>query len=250
VLAVLPLLISAMTLPFQAGEKLDFEVRYLGLTAGEVSFSVEAEPGQPERLRIRSEGRTINAADSLFRIRSESFCVVESPGILPVWCRSTFTSRRTDRRREVRYDRRGGKVHETLLDAGAVEKHVRDLGADPSAVQEFLSAMYLTRTLALTPGQPVSFTGFRGEKRVVVEGHPEAVETVSTPSGPRSAVRLAIVVKEKMEKDAQDGGRVWLSDDPRHVPLKMSFEGPVGTIEVLLVRAGGLLPGPELAAAR
>jgi hypothetical protein len=234
---VLPLLLAAAGVAFQPGETLAYEVRYLGLTAGEITLSVREESGRPDRLRLHLQGRTLNSADSLFRVRADSFCVVERAAMLPVWCRAAYSTRREDRRREVRYDRAAGKVQETLLDGGKAERHIRSLGPEPAG------------TLPLEVGRTVLFGGWRGEKRVRVECLPEVVEVVATPAGPQRALRLAVHVREKYHPEQGDGGTVWLSDDPRRVPLRMSFDAPLGTLEVVLVSASGLLPGPLLTAA-
>lgn len=239
-----------MPAPFQTGETLGYEVRYLGLTAGELSLELRSEPKHSDRLRIRSRARTLNAADSLLRIRSDSFCVVERRRLLPLLCRSSFSIRGNDRRREVKYDREAGRVKETILEEGEVERHTRELDPDGEQAQEMLSAMYLARTMPLEPGSPVRFHGWRGKKRVIVECIPETVESVELPAGPRRALRLAVRVKEKAHPHQSDGGHVWVSDDPRRVPLKMSFDGPLGSVEAVLVRTEGLLPGPVLTARR
>ncbi len=236
----LALLLAAAAHPaFEVGETLRYEVRWLGITSGEMTLSVAEETGQPGQLRIEGQGRTLGAAESLFRVRSDSYCVVDREGLAPVLCRSTFTSRSRERRREVRYDRAAGQIRETLLDEGEVERHTRALVADS---QEVLSALYLARTRPLEPGHPFSFRGARGDKPVRVTCVPEGEESID---GVR-AMRLTLHVDEKAEADQADSGQMWVSADTRHVPLRLRFVAPVGTLEIALVEARNLTDGPSL----
>ncbi|MBS1112456.1 MAG: hypothetical protein H6Q92_218, partial [Nitrospirae bacterium] len=99
-----------------------------------------------------------------------------------------------------------------------------------------LSGFYYLRLLKLSVGQPVYITIFDSKKVWNVEVQVLKKEKITLPIGKINTV----VVKPLMKSEGIFYGKgeifIWLTDDEKHIPVKMQTKVAIGSITATLVK--------------
>lgn len=227
-------------LPFGPGEKLSYEVSLLGLRAGEAELQVDTGTG--DAWRFHASGRTVGATDSIFGLRQTASCTADQ-ALQPQTCLFTSKNRGTLKRREVRFDPESGLVRERTLEDGKRKEREHKFADGMADVQEALSGIYLLRRDLPADGQVVKFRAMRKGKPMGVEARRIGEETVETPAGTFACTVVDLQVNMKVDKDAAKHAKVWFTADERRMPVKVSIDAPVGSLEAELTSAQGTIGG-------
>ena len=228
---------TAPARPFAPGEELSYEVRLLGVRAGEAAIRVEAD-GDPERLKLMARGQSVGATEALFGVRQSASCLVARDDLAPSRCRFRSKRRGGERLRELTFDRSTGSVEERILEKGRPRSTRAAVGAGET-VQEALSGLYLLRERLPGEGETVRFRSLRKGKPITVEATRVATRAVKTPAGAFRAAELALRVLEPQGKEETSAGTLFISDDAARLPVKLSLDAPVGTLEAALSKVAG-----------
>lgn len=230
--------------PFAAGEELVYEIRLLGIETAQAELEVLDDRG--DGVRIRARARTTGPADGIFKMKSQASCRLEAdldPGI----CRGDLKSRRTVLRREVRFEKESGVVHERKMRNGELRERRIALEPGLDRVHDTLSGLYLIRAHLPPVGEALVFRGVVDGRAGTVRARTVREEMVETPFG---AVRAAVVVVEMLgeaEEGATTRAQLWISLDENRLPLKAVTKAPIGSLEARLIAARGVKEGGELA---
>ena len=104
----------------------------------------------------------------------------------------------------------------------------------PPYTQDVLSAIYVLRAVPLKAGDvitmPVTDDGTNYKMQVSVG----AAERVKTPLSEVSAWKLKLSIFDSTGRPQGRNVAMWLSDDPRRLPMKFQAELPVGTFNLNL----------------
>lgn len=219
----------AAELPF-AGERLVWEVSYAGVAAGTAWAEARAEEGA---LLIDAGCR--NAA------WYEAIYVVDD-AVRSTWVPERGSSRYETRFREGRFHQdqdmrlgpEGVEVWRRQLRDGAWEERTTRHAAAPGA-EDPVSAMYALR-LAEGDG-PWDLRVWSGKKLLHVTAVAGPAETVETPLGAFVARRVSLSVPHEGEVQQKGSFAVWLTEDPRRLPVRAELEATVGTFRADLVEA-------------
>jgi hypothetical protein len=230
----------AAAAPFAPGEELRYDVTILGIQAGEAQFRVE-ENDDPGTFKFTARGRSLGAADSLFRLRQTATCEVDRGSLALRVCRVATEQRSGNRRREFLVDRAGRRVRERLLQDGKPREKVVDFGEGIDGVQEALSGLYLLRTHLPADGTPLRFQALRKGQPITIEARSGAVSEVDTPAGKFQAVEVKLAVVKGEADEGEAAGSLWFTADARRLPVKLSFDAKVGKLEAQLTDAKGTL---------
>ncbi|WP_373048229.1 DUF3108 domain-containing protein [Vulgatibacter sp.] len=229
--------VAAEAMPFADGERLLYEVSLLGITAGEAELRVE---GLADEWRLHASGKTVGATDSIFGLRQSASCTV-SDELSPEVCLFTSRQRKGMRRREMRFDKKTGEVRERTLQDGKRSEKTRKFGE--GGVQDALSGLYLLRKDLPAQGETMSFRSLRKGKAITVQATAIGEETVETEAGRFLATVIDLRIMDKVDKDAATRAKVWFSADDRRLPVKISLDAPVGSLEAELTAASGTRGG-------
>lgn len=230
--------------PFGAGEELLYEIRLLGIETAQAELEVFDDRGGG--VRIRAKAKTTGAADGIFRMQSQATCTLE-PDLDPGICRGDLKSRRTMLRREVRFEKDDGVVHERHMHNGKLREKRIPFEPGFDRVHDTLSGLYLIRANLPKVGETLEFRG-------VVEGGSGAVrartlreEVVDTPFGSIPAAVVSVEMLGKAEKGATTKAQLWISLDENRLPVKAVTKAPIGSLEARLVAAKGVKADGALA---
>jgi len=224
---------SAFALPVP--ERLVYDVSWRGISAGRAVQEVTT--ADPDHLRIVNSINSSGVVSVFFSIDDRNESVISkgrvTPAGRPTYFREDNKEGKTQRLKEARFDHQGLKVH------------VKDLCSDSEKVDaispttyDTLSSVYFIRSSELTPGQAMFFDVYdlkhlwKTEVRVVKR------EEVRTPAGTFKTIMVTSQLRSADGTPARVGNStVWLTDDKRHIPVKISTTSKVGDITLTLASA-------------
>ena len=214
---------------FVAGETLDYDLSWVGISGGAMRMTISLAPGDREHFRITSVAKSSSGFARIFRVRDEIGSLVN---------RSNFSTVRYDKHLNERGKR---KDDTTIIDAAhgvAIRRRPNKFDETlpvPQPVFDPLSFVYHLRVLDLEPGRTHRFTVVADGKVYTLEANVTGREHIDTPLGPFQTV----VVEPRMQsggifKDEDSRMTIWYSDDERHLPVRIRSEVKVGTISATL----------------
>ena len=111
----------------------------------------------------------------------------------------------------------------------------------PATAQDPLGAIYILRSLPLKAGMtasipiPIIDSGKAYTMRVRVGG----IENGKSGLGTLQALKLSMTITDETGKAEGSGFSLWLSDDARKLPLKISAGLSVGSVHLTLAKVAG-----------
>lgn len=228
-------------LPFARGEQLLYKAEFnrgllRGIDVGELRFSAKLTADNNVSLvgDAVSKGLLIRLTGSHFQMHVESLADAEPFTVLRT--KSSFKDRRTTVNSEATFDHAAGKAVWT--------QQSRDENPNATTidirgpVHDVLTLIYFVRTQNLKPGQTF-------EVLMVDAGRPYRC-VVNVVAGKRLRTAVGRVNTVRVEPAIFDGERevrprgtltVWMTDDPRHLPVKALVKAPIGNVDINLKRA-------------
>jgi len=101
---------------------------------------------------------------------------------------------------------------------------------------DVLSAFYFIRTQKLTPGTEFELAAVSGKKAYRLRVLCHRRERVTVPAGEFQTLVVEPILKGDGLFKAKGSLLIWVTDEPRHLPVKMQSKIPVGSIKAELVR--------------
>ena len=219
--------------PFAVGETLTYDVSWATyLVAGTAVTTVKEKKASSNSTAyyIVAEGRPTPLLASLYTLYYKLDTLLDAYTLLPQ-AGSTYSEEgKRHRLRTTRFDRAAHKVFfEYTSDTTAKV----DFPTSP-ITQDALSAIYWLRAVAFKAGDritlPVSDDGINFEAQFQI-GAPERVRT---GMGEQQAWHVNVSVVDDKRQPVGRNVAVWLSSDPRRVPVKVQAELPVGSFDLTL----------------
>jgi hypothetical protein len=220
---------------FGLGEKLEYDVGYKFITAGRAVMKIGSEPtkiADRSCYDVSFEVRTTSSFDKVFKVRDKYQTYIDIDGIFP-W-------RFEQRVREGNYSR----DFSAIIDQRAhMAKTTEGSFKVPAFVHDILSAFYYIRALDLSnvrKGQSVTLQNFYGTKANDLRVRFLGKEQVETDAGTFDCLVVEpLVVEGGLFKNE---GRivVYLTDDERKIPVKVSTKVLIGSIDGTLTGYSGI----------
>jgi hypothetical protein len=219
---------SALTVP----ERLVYDVSWSGVKAGTAVLEVSAQEGE---LLLVYTVHSSGWFDSFFHIddRTESVLTRDSGAEtygLPRLYREKLTEGKTRNVKEARFDHANLKV-ETRDLLKKTEK------TDPISprTHDTLSSIYFMRSNELVQGRPANIDVFDCKRLWNAEVRLVRHEEIKTDVGKFKTLVVKTQLKAEGMKPRPDYMTVWLSDDQRRIPVKMTIKMKVGELNAVLV---------------
>jgi len=222
--------------PFKIGETLTYDVSWSSyLTAGTAVATVkEKKPSfNSTAYYIVAEGRPTPLVGKLYSLYYKMDTLLDSYTLLPQRGSVYEEEGKKHRLKVTQFDHAAHKVNFEYQAAGKAT----DNFAVPAAVQDGLSAVYVLRVVPFKAGDrmtmPVTDNGTNYKVQVDVGAN----ERVKTPIGDINAAKLRLGVFDAAGKPVGRNIAIWISEDPRRLPVKLQAELPVGTFNLNLREA-------------
>jgi hypothetical protein len=212
---------SERAVPFAVGETLSYDVSWSSyVTAGTATTTVkEKKPSfNSTAYYIVAEGRPTPLLSKLYSVYYKIDSLLDSFTLLPQ--RGSVYSEEGKRHRfkTTQFDRAAGKVE----------------FATSAVTQDLLSSIYVLRAIPLRPGDTITMPVADNGINYKVQFDVGAAETVRTPMGDRQALKLRLSVFDSKNQPAGKNVAIWISEDARHLPVKLRADLPVGSFNLLL----------------
>ncbi|HWI39869.1 MAG TPA: DUF3108 domain-containing protein [Verrucomicrobiae bacterium] len=213
---------------FPAREKLLYDISWTGIKAGTAVQEVVREKGA---IRISSTARSVEWVSRFFNVddRIESHLTAQGETPLPLRFTMKISEGNTRRDREIVFDRE--KRSAFWID------HLNDnrqtVPVTP-ITYDTLSSFYFVRTQKLEPGTPVFVDILDNKKLWKTEVQVLRRERVKVPAGEFDTVVVKPLMKSEGIFNRKGEMYIWLTDDQRHVPVKMQSKVKIGSITAVL----------------
>jgi hypothetical protein len=219
--------------PFNVGETLTYDVSWSSyLIAGTATATVKEKRASANSTAyyIVAEGRPTPLVSKLYSLYYKLDTLVDSYTLLSHRGSVYSEEGRRHRYKTTEFDRAAKKVFFEYKSDTVVKADF----ATSAVTQDALSAFYVLRTMPLKPGDhmtmPVSDDGLNYLAAFDVL----ASERVKTPAGEVPATRVRVSVVDDRQRPVGRNVAIWISDDRRHLPVKLQAELPVGSFVLLL----------------
>ena len=233
VVVVLVLVAHAALASGEPLRRLEYRVAWNGIPAA--SGSVTITPGEVlgrESLVVEASAGTNALVSLLWSFRGRLRTTMLADGPLP---------RHFDYRREI-----GGSPYETTIDFADTGAHgvylhrgIRQEVDMTASVLDPVTAVFRARGTDARPGDALWYDVWTGEVRYAVRLDIRASETIEVPAGRFAALRVVPHLWRIEGRPAPDTrlrrATIWVTDDPRHVPLRIRSKVFVGSVDVDLV---------------
>jgi hypothetical protein len=223
----------ALDLPFKVGEQLNYQV-YLGTAAqpvGSLSFAVTARGRYFNRdgLLFTANAQTNGAGARVFFVNDQMTSYVDPSTLLPFRTELTLAEGKWRTTRGYNVDQ----------DRGAVVTDKRERIEVPVGTHDLISLLYAIRTFDLSPlkRNAISILAINQPRTLFVTS--QRRETLELGGQKIPALLLTLTSDDGTADRLQL--RLWVGDDSRHLPLRITAVTPLGPVRAdLAIVPGGV----------
>ena len=231
--ASLPAVEARKVVPFDAGEKLTFDVRFGGIKVG--TGRMEVVGTQEVRGREAWHTRfTVKGGIPFYKVndRMESWIDTRTFESLRFIQDLQEGSRDAERSYEIYPDR--------AMYSEQVEKATPKSAPSVDSPLDDAAFMYFVRTIPLELGKTYDFNRYFRPDRNPVQIRVLRRETIKVPAGTFNTIVIQPVIKSKGIFSEKGHAEMWLTDDPRRLLVQMKSDLPIGSLNLYL---RGYVPG-------
>jgi hypothetical protein len=224
------------SVPFAIGETLRYDVSWSSyLTAGTATTTIkEKKPSfNSTAYYIVAEGRPTPLLSALYSVYYKIDSLLDVFTLMPQ--RGSVYSEEGKRHRfkTTQFDRGAKKV----LFEYKSDTTVKAEFATSAVTQDVLSAIYVLRTMPLKAGDRMTMPVTDNGINYNVQFDTRAAEKVRTPIGEQTAWKIRLSVFDGKNKAVGKNVAIWISEDARRLPVKLTADLPVGSFNLLLREA-------------
>jgi hypothetical protein len=236
---------------FREGERLVYDVTWLGLKAGEATLEVQGVVSVDghQAYHLVTMAQSAPVISKIYRVddRTESF--LQTTPMRALQFDKNLREGRYRHNSQTVFDQDKGIATFRYLDFSKVPKDItrqdeaerygkyvtQEFPLSPGSLDE-LSVLYYVRTLPLQSSTTVTAKVFASRKNWELEVRVLGRETLETALGRRETLKVEPLLK--YEGIFQRKGRmiVWLTDDAERIPVQMQSEIVIGSFMTILTR--------------
>lgn len=216
---------------FPNGQAYVYDVEWRLWTAGTAVLRVDPEGSEQH---VRASGNSVGTVGLLYHVddrfdawfNSQTFCSRRIQKHIEEGMRRVESSTNFD------YARKAAVLNQVNLKKGDRKQVEHPI---PDCVTDVISAIYYTASLPLKIGSSYEFPLNDGGDTVSVKVTAEARETVKTPAGTFTTIRVQPTASQGVLKDR---GKIWVwyTDDAQRIPVQMRARMGWGTLTFRLAR--------------
>jgi hypothetical protein len=222
---------------FAAGEYLKFEIHYGFVTAGEAIMKISdttllLPSGNRRCLKIDFAVNSKPFFDLVYKVRDRYRTILDAEGLFP-W-------------RFEQHIREGGYSRDFTAEFDQIQHVARTSEGDhpiPSYVHDIMSAFYFARTLdysASTPGQKFHLQNFYKDSTYELDVKFKGRQETEVDAGTFKCIVIEPLAREGGLFKSEGKVYVWLTDDDRKMPVKVSSKIAIGSVDSDLIEFHGL----------
>lgn len=216
------------------GERLVYDVRYMGIPAGEAIMEVL----DPKELKGRQAYHVVSTVESnefvslFYPVNNRIETFIDTEGFYSHYVRIKQRQGKRRKEKEIDFDQVRHRAVQVKRYKGEQKEEIFDI---PPHVQDSLSALYYFRMHRnLQVGQSVFINVHESRKNWKLEIQILGKEIISTPLGTFNTIKTKALVRyEGVFMDKGDV-TIWFTDDEKHIPVLIKTKIKVGHIHASL----------------
>lgn len=224
--------------PFHGGEKLVYSASWVGIPAATARIQLSPNRKNPNLWTAQAWVSTNKFVDLFFRMRDY---------VREEFHRTSFTPehmyiRQAENRRFDEYRVTFNHTDRIVKAAKYDHKGVHTTEYRSTNPWGILSGVVMALSQPLEPGQMLSFDVFTGGKRFVFDFRVKGRERITTPMGTFEALKIKPSVAWMDDGSLKGKARnvtLWVTDDKRHLPLRIQAAAFIGWVRADLVSVSG-----------
>jgi hypothetical protein len=228
-----------MPVPFQPGEVLEYDIGWSSyVTAGTATITVKEKKPSYNSVAyyIVAEGRPTPLLSKLYTLYYKADTLIDAFTLLPQRGSLYVEEGKRHRMKTTTFDQT--TKHATYEVQSST--HAEKAFSIPGFTQDALSALYVLRSIPMKPSDkfnmPVTDAGDVYKVQMQVMGS----ETMKTALGTLSALKIVPLITTEPGKKPPSGITIWISEDSRHLPVKIEAPLTLGTFVITLRKAAGV----------
>ena len=220
---------------FGLGETLNYDVSYGFLTAGRATMAIDPAlqfMNDHKCFHVAFDVASLSSFDWLYKVRDHYDTYIDIDGIYPVRFEQHIREGKYKRDFSATFDQTAHTVSTTDNSTYQVPEFVHDI----------LSAYYFVRTLDLKSmhkDDVVHLSNFYKNKTHELDVRILGRQQVEVEAGTFKCVVIEPLVKEGGLFKSEGRIVIWLSDDDRKIPVKVSTKVVIGSIDAVLTSYSG-----------
>jgi hypothetical protein len=239
-MALRPLLLWLVSIPMAfpqgnvlpAHESLTYSIEWRLITAGRATVQWTSAN---DAAQIQMHVESVGLVSKLFKVE-DSYVATMGSGLCGQSVQLTAQEGSRERETKINFDypnRRADYLERDRAKNTVVLARETEI---PPCVHEIAGALYFLRTLNLEPGQSVLLPLTDGKKSVVAKVEAQQREEVKTAAGTFKTIRYEAYVFNNVLYRRPAHLYVWLTDDPRRLPvqIRVRMQVTIGTITLEL----------------
>lgn len=227
---------------FLPGEKLEYEVSWLGITAGISVMTVDTpmKLGDTIVWPLRSGAETKGLLRRLYLIDNKTVSYIDPQFCYPLLFEVDQYAGKKEEKIRITFNQMDKKAIWYRMYKGEESSGEADV---IRGIQDSLSSIYYLRNQVLTVGESVIIPVFASRKKWKLQANVEERETIEVPLGKFDTFRIKPIMLPESEGKPKGTMTLWLSVEDGHFPVKISSEVPVGSVTMKLKsRTAGTQP--------
>lgn len=217
---------------YNVPEKLVFDISWTGIKAGTATQEISTDGST---IRLLSTAKSVDWLKTFFPVddRTESILPKGKGGAVfgpPKLYREIINEGSTHRDKEVRFNH--AKKEALVIDHR--KKKQKNI-AISDTTYDTLSSFYLTRGARLEIGKSLFFDIFDGKRLWNTEVQVLRREKITTKLGTFNTIVVKPLLQHEGVFNKKGEIHIWLTDDEKHVPVKMTTKVMIGSIVATLV---------------
>lgn len=219
--------------PLPARESLTYSIEWRLITAGRVTVGWAFTANDTAQIKLKVE--SVGLVSKLFRVE-DTYVANMGSGLCGQSVQLTSQEGSRERETKITFDypnHRADYLERDRAKNTVVLARETDI---PPCVHEIAGGLYFLRTLNLEPGQSALVPLTDGKKSVVAKVEAQQREEVKTSAGTFKTIRYEAYVFNNVLYRRPAHLYVWLTDDPRRLPvqIRVRMQVTIGTITLQL----------------
>ncbi len=219
---------TPLDLPFKVGEQLNYQV-YLGAgvqPVGSLTLAVRARGRYFNRdgLQIGATAQNTGSSARVFAVNDQVTSYVDPETLLPFRTELSLSEGK----------HRAARSYDLDQNRGAVTTNTKQRIEIPVGTHDLLSVLYALRTFDLSPQRKnaISILAVSKPRTLLIDS--KRRETIELNGQKISAIMLQLTVPDDPQSDRLQL-RMWVGDDSRHLPLRISAVTELGPVRADLI---------------
>ncbi len=217
-------------LPFNPGEKLVYDVKYLGVSAGTSVLAVLDAIKMNGRLvyPLLSIAQTGDFSSVFYSVNDRIESYLDVDGLYSRAIKVKLQEGKKKREKQIEFN----QVEHKAIHVENGKQEVFDI---PENVNDSLSVLYVFRTKPLTIGTSVFFDVHDSRKNWKLEVAALDKESVTTPIGIFDTIKVQATRYYEGHPSDKGSLTIWVTDDDKKIPVQIKSKLKMGSIITTLI---------------